>query len=238
MEIVKKLTGAGASCLPTCQMRGSGYEQGNGAVAGPTGREGREPPEARGGAVGAAPHQGDVLARTGIAGRGPRGCQGQGHEHQPVRGPGSPTRRGRSSVAPRQETVSILHCLRVTSRERHPETDSRLSEGLVSAPNPTETGIRTTPLSWEGDVQGDVASHRGPTARVSSDRVGHRHSKAPHGGVSVPRNLRANPPLASQGDVQGDVGPASSNSVTTLMRPTRARSGDRLPRRLTRGEER
>ncbi len=79
--------------------------------------------------------------------------------------------------------------------------------GSLIAMGATPSVAHNVPLSWEGDVPGNVTLQPGFSTRTGQDRDDRRRVVAPPNGVSGRRNLQGTLLLASEGDVQGDIRP-------------------------------
>jgi hypothetical protein len=124
-----------------------------------------------------------------------------------------------------------------SSQERHPEPSCRTSHRVTFVANNRPPGHHNVPLNWEGDVQRDVTLQPGFSTRTVRDRVCRRRADVVPNGASGRRNLQGILPLASEGDVQGDIRRASSPSGSTFLWQTSAQSGTHRLSRPTRGEE-
>jgi hypothetical protein len=123
------------------------------------------------------------------------------------------------------------------SRGRHPELSCRTSHRVTFVASNRPPGALTMPLSWEGDVLDDVTLQPGFSTRTVRDRVCRRRADVVPNSASGRRNLQGILPLASEGDVQGDIRRASSPSGSTFLWQTSAQSGTHRLSRPTRGEE-
>jgi hypothetical protein len=121
--------------------------------------------------------------------------------------------------------------------ERHPEPSFLASNRVTSPMRATRSVAHNVPLSWEGDVRGDVTLQPGVSVRTVRDRDGCRVAVVLPNGVSGRRNLQGSLTLASEGDVQGDARRASSPSGSTFLWSTSAQPGTHRPSRPTGGEE-
>ena len=165
-------------------------------------------------------------------------AKGAGVEHHPVHCAGSSTRRRRLRVAPLPESIILGGlCLWNAPPERHPASSSRAGDRVAVAMWATPSVAHNVPLSWEGDVRGDVTLRSGFSTRTVRDRDGRRGVVVLANGVPGRRNLHGSLPLGSEGDVQGDTRRASSPSESTFLWPTSAQSGTDRPSLPTGGEE-
>jgi len=121
--------------------------------------------------------------------------------------------------------------------ERHPESSSQACDRVTVAVGTTPSVAHNVPLSWEGDVPGNVTLQPGFSTRTGQARHDRRRVVVLPNGVSGRRNLQGTLPRASEGDVQGDTHRASSPSESTVLWPTSAHSGTHRPRQPAGGEE-
>lgn len=146
---------SGANDLPARHTTGRTYGQHDkAAFADPSWTRGRGRSKPRGKVLGAASHSGDLLARSDLARRSPRGSQDAGVEHHPVRRAGSASRRRRLPVVP-LPGGTILGGLRrrASPVERHPAASSATFGRVTLAMGRSRPVAHNVPLTCEGDVQ-------------------------------------------------------------------------------------
>jgi hypothetical protein len=101
----------------------------------------------------------------------------------------------------------------------------------------TPSVAHNVPLSWEGDVLGNVTLRSGSSTRTGQARDDRRRVVPPPNGVSGRRGLQGTLFWALEGDVQGDTRRASFPSGSTVLWLTSAHLGTHRPSQPAGGEE-
>ncbi len=235
-----RLTRSGANDLPVRHTTGRtyGHQHDKAAFAGRSWTRGRARSKPRGKVLGAAPHSGDLLARSDPPRGSPRGSQDAGVEHHPVHRPSSTTCRRRLEVAPLTEATVLGGLQRgECTLERHPAPSCETVHRITDAMGPRRPVAHNVPLTCEGDVPHGVTLHPGFPTRNRQDRDDRRREVVRPDGEQDGRDLPRSRPPAPEGDVRGDTVRASSPSGPTVLRQTGAYSGSHRPSRREKGEE-